>query len=66
MKETKVETLIYYSKLTFDKEHIANDSHADIQQILNEYNRNGYRFVSSSTTGFGAAVYIYLFFEKEI
>ncbi|MEC5167502.1 hypothetical protein RCH18_003264 [Flavobacterium sp. PL11] len=30
MKEYKVESLIYYSKLTLDSKHIANDSKKEI------------------------------------
>lgn len=66
MKDYKVECLIYYSKLTFDKYHIANDSKRDIQEKLNEYAAKGYRLASTNTTGFGAAVYIYLYFEKDV
>lgn len=66
MKEYKVETLIFYSKITLDSEHIAKDSKEQIQIKLNEYAANGYRLTSTNSTGFGLAVYIYLFFEKEI
>ncbi len=65
MKEYKVEALIYYSKLTKDKNHIANDSERDIQEKLDEYAAKGYRLVSTDATDFGFAVYIYLYFEKE-
>ena len=34
MKEYKVESLIYYSKLTLDSMHIANDSKKEIQEKL--------------------------------
>lgn len=37
MKEYKLESLIYYTKLTLDKEHIAKASKADIQAKLDEY-----------------------------
>ena len=66
MKEYKVETLIYYTKLTFDSEHIAKDSKKEIQEKLDEYSKNGYLLTSTSSTSFGLAVYIYLFFEKDI
>lgn len=66
MKDYKVETLIYYTKLTFDKNHIAKDSKADIQIKLDEYAANGYKLSSTNATNFGAAVYIYLYFEKDI
>ena len=66
MKDYKVETLIYYTKFTFDKNHIAKDSKADIQIKLDEYAANGYKLSSTNATSFGAAVYIYLYFEKDI
>lgn len=66
MKEYKVETLIYYSKITLDSQHIAKKSKEEIQMKLDEYAENRYKLVSTSTTNFGAAVYIYLFFEKDV
>lgn len=64
MKEYKVETLIYYSKLTFDKNHIVNASKVEIQEKLDNYAKEGWRLVSTDTSNFGAALYIYLYFEK--
>lgn len=66
MKDYKVESLIYYSKITLDSEHIAKKSKEDIQEKLNEYAKNGYHLTSTTSTSFGLAVYIYLFFEKDI
>lgn len=66
MKDSKVETLVFYSKFSFDKKHIENKSKAEIQEKLNEYAKNGYNLVSTNSTSFGYAFYIYLFFEKEI
>ena len=66
MKDYKVEALIYYSKLTLDSEHIVKKSKQEIQEKLDEYARNGYRLTSTSSTNFGAAVYIYLYFEKDV
>ena len=66
MKAYKVETLIYYSKITLDSQHIAKKSKEEIQMKLDEYAAIGYKLVSTSTTNFGAAVYIYLFFEKDV
>lgn len=60
----KVETLIYYSKLTLDTKHIAKNSKEDIQKILDEYTRDGWRLASTDASNFGAAMYIYLYFEK--
>lgn len=64
MKEYKVETLIYYSKLTLDKNHIANASKAEIQEKLDFHAKEGWRLVSTDASNFGAAMYIYLYFEK--
>lgn len=66
MKEYKVESLIFYSKLTLDSEHIAKESKKEIQEKLDEYARNGYTLTSTTSTGFGLAIYIYLFFERDV
>lgn len=66
MKDSKVETLVFYSQFSFDKNHIAKESKIDIQEKLDEYAKNGYNLVSTNSTSFGFAIYIYLFFEKEI
>ncbi len=65
MKQYKVESLIYYTKLTLDKEHIINSSTKDIQQKLDQYAAEGWRLVSTNATDFGFAVYFYLYFEKD-
>jgi hypothetical protein len=62
--EYKVETLIYYSKLTLDKNHLVNSSKAEIQEKLDSYAKEGWRLVSTDASNFGAAMYIYLYFEK--
>lgn len=64
MKDYKVETLIYYSKITLDSKHIAKSSQKDIQAKLDEYTTKGYKLASTDATSFGAAVYIYLYFER--
>lgn len=66
MKDYKVEALIYYSKLTLDSEHIVKKSKEEIQAKLDEYAAQGYRLTSTSSTSFGSAIYIYLYFEKDI
>ena len=66
MKDYKVETLIYYSKLTLDSEHIAKKSKEEIQRKLDEYAGNGYKLTSTNSTSFGLAVYVYLYFEKDV
>ncbi|MEM1327407.1 MAG: DUF4177 domain-containing protein [Bacteroidota bacterium] len=65
MSDYKVETLIYYSKMTLDRKHIAKDSQKDVQEKLDEYSRNGYKLVSTDATSFGAAVYINFYFFKK-
>lgn len=65
-KEYKLESLIYYSKLTADKEHIVKDSSRDIQAKLDEKSREGWRLVSTDATDFGFAVYFYLYFERDV
>ncbi|MEM8671589.1 MAG: hypothetical protein AAGG48_28980 [Planctomycetota bacterium] len=65
MKQYKLESLIYYTKLFADKEHIMDSSSKDIQEKLDEYARKGWRLVSTDATDFGMAVYIYLYFEKD-
>ena len=64
MKDYKVETLIFYSKLKLDKMHIVNDSKKEIQKQLDDYADRGYQLVSTDMSNFGAALYIYLYFEK--
>ena len=64
MKEYKVETLIYYSKLTVDSKHIIKKSKKEIQEKLDEYAANGYKLASTDMSNFGAALYVYLYFEK--
>jgi hypothetical protein len=64
MREYKVEALVYYTKLTVDKEHIVKSSVPDLQQKLDEYARAGWRLVSTNATDFGFAVYFYLYFER--
>ena len=65
MKKYKLESLIYYSKLFAEKEHIVEESSKDIQNKLDEYAANGWRLVSTDATDFGFAVYIYLYFEPD-
>lgn len=65
MKEYHVESLIFYTKITLDKEHILKDSTKDIQAKLDEKAREGWRLVSTDATDFGFAVYFYLYFEKD-
>jgi hypothetical protein len=64
MKTYKVETLLFYSKMTLKLNHIAEDSKVAIQEKLDEYAENGYQLASTNAASFGAAMYIYLYFEK--
>ena len=57
MKQYKVETLIYYSKITLDTKHIAKSSKAEIQEKLDGYAKDGWHLASTDATSFGAAVY---------
>lgn len=66
MKKYKVESLIFYSKVTLDINHIQKRSEKEIQEKLNEYALRGYKLTSTTSTNFGMAIYIYLFFEKDI
>ena len=65
MKEYRVEARTYYTKLTLDKEHIAESSQAEAQEIIDRYAADGWRLASTDATSFGAAVYIYLYFERD-
>lgn len=64
MSQYKVESLIYYSKPTFDKNHIVKSSKKEIQEKLDEYANEGYKLVSTDASNFGLALYVYLYFEK--
>ena len=66
MTEYKVEARTYYSKPTFNKEHIAEKSQAEVQELLDTYTSAGWRLASTDATSFGAAVYVYLYFEREV
>ena len=64
MDKYVVEPLIFYSKITTDKMHIIKSSKKEIQEKLDEYAHKGYKLVSTDSTNFGMALYIYLYFEK--
>jgi hypothetical protein len=65
MEQYKVEVLVFYSRLTLDKEHIAKSSAAEVQRKLDDYAARGYRLTSTDATSFGFAVYVYLYFERD-
>ena len=64
MPQYKVESMIYYSKVTLDSEHILKKSTKEIQEKLDKNAAEGWRLVSTNATSFGAAVYVYLYFEQ--
>lgn len=64
MKEYKVETLVFHTKLTLDKNHIIKTSKLEIQEKLDAYAINGWQLVSTNASNYGASMYIYLYFEK--
>jgi len=66
MKEYKIETLVYYGKITRDKYHIAKSSNAEIQAMLDIYTKNNWSLVSTDMAQFGTGFYIYLYFEREV
>lgn len=66
MKLYKVEARTYYSKITLDKNHIIKSSTVEIQNIIDDYVADGWQLASTDATSFGAAVYIYLYFERDI
>ncbi len=66
MKEYKLESFIYYSKISTNKNHILDDSSQDIQECLNRMSQDGWLLHSTEKLSFGTAVYIYLYFERDI
>ena len=66
MKEYRVEARTFYSKATFNKDHIAETSQENVQAILDECAASGWELASTNAASFGAAVYVYLYFEREI
>ncbi|MEM1115979.1 MAG: DUF4177 domain-containing protein [Bacteroidota bacterium] len=66
MKEYRVEARTYYTKPTLNKEHIAESSQEEVQALLDEYTAAGWELASTDATSFGAAVYVYLYFEREV
>ena len=66
MKEYKVEAKAFYSKFTTNKNHIVESSMEDIQHIIDDSVEQGWQLASTDSTAFGAALYIHLYFEREI
>ena len=66
MKKYKVEARTYYSKVTRDKNHIIKSSTEEIQSIIDDYVSQGWQLSSTDAASFGMALYIYLYFEKDV
>ncbi|MFS4492444.1 DUF4177 domain-containing protein [Maribacter sp. 2308TA10-17] len=64
MKEYKVESFLLYSKMTFNTKHIIQDATKKIQELLDQYAQDGWTLASTDAVTFGAAVYHYLYFER--
>jgi hypothetical protein len=65
MRQYKVEALSFFPKLMADREHVVRTSREEIQQVLDDYARRGWRLVSTDATDSGSAVYVYLYFEGD-
>ncbi len=65
MKEYKVESRAFYSKLTTNKNHIVESSMMEMQDILDDCVDNGWQLASTDASSFRNALYIYLYFERE-
>ncbi len=65
MKEYKVESLIWYSKLSLDSKHIIKSSTKEIQEKLDAYSKEGWSLASTNMETFGSALYCYLYFERD-
>ncbi len=65
MKKYKVEARTYFSKITTNKNHIAESSADEIQYLLDDYVSKGWTLVSTDAASFGTAMYVYLYFEKD-
>jgi hypothetical protein len=63
MTQYKVEALAFFPKLTFDQEDTVRRSQSEVQRVLDDYARRGWRLVSTNATGSGSALYVYLYFE---
>ena len=66
MKKYKLETAIFYSKISRDRDHLVKSSELELQGILDRRAEEGWKLTSTDATGFGAAVYFYLYFEKDV
>jgi len=65
MKQYKLETAIFHSKVSLDREHLMKSSELELQGILDCKAEEGWRLISTDATNFGSSVYFYLYFEKD-
>ena len=65
MKKYKLETAIFYSKVTLDKEHIIKASELELQGILDRRAEEGWCLRQTDAVAFGSGIYFYLYFEKD-
>ena len=54
--EYRVEARTYYSKMTANKNHIAESSQEETQAIVDDYAASGWRLASTDATAFGTAM----------
>ncbi|MEM0962840.1 MAG: DUF4177 domain-containing protein [Bacteroidota bacterium] len=66
MTEVRVESKTFYSKPTLNKDHIAESAQEWAQATIDDYLAGGWRLASTDATSFGAAVYVFLYFEREV
>lgn len=66
MKEYKLVSFTYWSKLSANKNHLLDDSTKEIQEALDQYSKDGWILASTDKVSFGSAVYVYLYFERDI
>jgi hypothetical protein len=64
MKSYKVESLSFYVEV-FDSKSVEKKSKGQIQAKLDEYAAEGYKLISTNAASEGAAMNIYLYFEKD-
>lgn len=65
MRQYKVEALAFFPEMTFDKERVVRKSQAEIQQVLDDHARRGWRLVSTNATDSGSGLFVYLYFEAD-
>ncbi|MCB0668512.1 MAG: DUF4177 domain-containing protein [Saprospiraceae bacterium] len=56
MKKYKLETAIFYSKLTTDKNHLIKSSEVELQGMLDRKTEEGWTLASTDALSYGSAV----------